>query len=308
MQDSSDLILYRRSLKNKLLIWKILSLVLLLSLCLYYVFDNNISQSSLIKKDYIARISIEGTIFEDDFRETKLQQIANDPKIKAVILHVNSPGGSVFGGESTYRALRKIAEKKPVTVVMRTIATSAGYMIAAAADHIVALESTTTGSIGALSISGDITELAKKIGVNLFVTKSGSLKAEPMPFTKPNVEVEEYTQQIVDDHFKMFLKIVKSRRKLTNANIDMISDGRVMTGAQALTINLIDMIGGEEESLKWLSEKKKISSSLKVADVSLKEKKSQDPFSILRSISFSTSVFDKYIKNIFFTDGKFMSL
>ena len=274
MKIPPDFIVYRKKLKEKAALWRNIALLVSAILALYYILPTipKYSKKSTAN-NYIARIAIEGTISENRTQEEKLKKIANNNKIKAAIIHVNSPGGTMFGGESTYYAIREIAKKKPVVVVMGSFAASAGYMISTAADYLVARNSTLTASIGVLFISADITELAKKIGVKFIVLKSGDLKAEPMPFKKMDEETKRYTMETIMDNYDIFVNMVSERRKLPKSEVLKIADGRVMTGRQALSYKLIDAIGGEDIALKWLQDKKSISKDFKVVDVSLSKKK-----------------------------------
>jgi len=180
------------------------------------------------------------------------------------MVRINSPGGTVVGGEALHRTLLKVGKNKPVVAVMGDLATSAGYMIAIAADHIVAREGTITGSIGVLFQTAEVTELLAKIGITVDSIKSGPLKAEPSPFEKLTPEARRATQQLVDDMFDMFVGMVASQRRMSLPEARALADGRVFTGGMALKNGLIDAIGGEEEARHWLAEKKGIDVSLPV--------------------------------------------
>lgn len=273
MKISPDFLLYKEELKKRISLWRNFALLALFAFVFYYMLSNYGFKQSTAIKDYVARITIDDTILEDSAREKKLRALANDKKVKAVILYVNSPGGSMFGGESTYLALRKIAEKKPLVAVMGTVAASAGYMIAIAADHVVAQNSTITGSIGTLIISAEISELAKKIGVNFIVLKSGDLKAEPLPFHALNQKVKEATMSMLMDNYEVFVDMVTERRKLNRHDVYKIADGRAFTGRQAIDNKLIDAIGNEDEALRWLQDKRAVDKKLSVLDFNINNEK-----------------------------------
>src|SRR5690606_398257 len=138
---------------------------------------------------HIAMVKVEGTITEDEDLLDRLERIRKSPSVKALILNIDSPGGTTVGGEATFDAVRKVAAVKPVVAQVGTLAASAGYMIASAADHIVARQTSIVGSIGVLIQYPDITGLMDKLGVKLEEVKSAPLKAEPSPFN-PTTEEE----------------------------------------------------------------------------------------------------------------------
>jgi protease IV len=300
MKIPPDFLLYRKKLKSQAALWRNIALAVMTLFALYYVLSTvpkyyNKSSSG----NRIARVSIESEISEDRTREEKLKKIADNDKIKAVIVHINSPGGTVFGGESTYYAIREIAHKKPVVVVMGSFAASAGYMVSIAADYIIARNSTLTGSIGVLFISADVTEFAKKLGIKPIILKSGRLKAEPLPFKKMDEEVREYTMETIMDNYEIFVNMVSERRKLSKKSLLKIADGRVMTGRQALSYNLIDEIGGEDVALKWLHEKKSINKGLKVVDVSLAKKKRMIDQLLIEPLDSTKAWIIQYFNKVF---------
>lgn len=264
-----DILLDRIKLKQSVVKWRnvaILTITLaLLSLAVGVVDDKGVN----VPTDHIAKITIDGVIFEDEDRDKILQTIKEDKNVKAVIVYVNSPGGTIVGGENLYYNLREIAAVKPIVTVMGSLAASGGYMTAIASDHIIARAGTLTGSIGVLMQSFDVTELGKKVGVGFETYKSGKLKAAPSPFEKTDPEVALAINESIADSFDLFLGMVVERRALSQKEIDGIKDGRVLTGRQALKLKLVDEIGGQEQALKWLQEKKGVSKKLKVINVKL---------------------------------------
>ena len=224
---------------------------------------------------HIARIEITGVIEDDLARNEKFTQIADDPHVKAVILHLNTPGGTVVGGESLYNIIKNIRAKKPVVAVMGDMATSAGYMIALGTDRIYAHNGTLTGSIGVLLQSVEITELAKKIGVTMDTVKSAPLKGSPSPFEKMSPAVRTSMQNVINSFYIIFIDMVVRERKLSRAAVFELADGRVYTGVQALNLKLIDAIGDEQEALAWLKQNRKIDTSIAIRDVNLEPKQSK---------------------------------
>ena len=256
----ADYLVDRSRLKRRLTFWRTTAIVVAVALVALAVGQF----TGIGSKAYIARLDIQDIIVNDTERLQAIEDAADDPNIRAVIVRINSPGGTVVGGEAMYRALLKVRKKKPVVAVMGDLATSAGYMIAVAADHIVAHEGTITGSIGVLFQTAEVTGLLGKIGVSVDTIKSGPLKAEPSPFSKLTPEVRRATQQLVDDMFDMFVGMVAKQRRMTRPEVRALADGRVFTGRMALKNGLIDAIGGEDEALKWLTEKKGVDPRLPV--------------------------------------------
>jgi protease-4 len=177
MNISPDYLIERKRNKAQIARWKILSLILFLAIA--FISGNRIFgskdvslSSSGIKSDYIASILLEEIIYDNLARVRKLEKLAEDKHVKAVIIHINSPGGSVVGSEMLYDAFRKIAKNKPVVVVMDSVAASGGYLIALGADYIIAHNGTITGSIGVLMEMAEITELAERIGIKFNNFKS----------------------------------------------------------------------------------------------------------------------------------------
>jgi len=238
-------------------------------------------------RPYIARLDVEKVIVNDQDRLDALEAILDDPNVKALVLAVNSPGGTVVGGEALYHSLVRVNKKIPVVAVMGDLATSAGYMIAVASDHIVAREGTITGSIGVLFQTAEITELLGKLGVSVETIKSGPLKAEPSPFKKLTPAVRRSTQILVDDMFDMFTGMVAKQRNMTRQRVQSLADGRVFTGRMALKEGLIDAIGGEREALQWLTENKGLDENLPVRKLKIK-RDVKDWFEHLSSLARKT--------------------
>jgi protease-4 len=243
--------------------------------------------SGATSRSYIARLDVEKLIVNDSDRLKALDAIIGDSNVKALLVTINSPGGTVVGGEALYHALVRAGDKFPVVAVMGDLATSAGYMIAVASDHIVAREGTITGSIGVLFQTAEITDLLGKLGISVEAIKSGPLKAEPSPFKKLTPVVRQATQTLVDDMFDMFVGMVASKRNLTPLKVRSLADGRVFTGRMALKEGLIDAIGGEREALQWLTEKKGLDENLPIRKLKIK-RDVEDWFEHLSSLARKT--------------------
>jgi protease-4 len=251
-----EIIMYIDQLKRKLNKWRVLFFIVL-TISAVIVFNNLSPQpNKVIKKNYIARIYINDVIFMEQERLENLRRLEQDHTAKAVIVHINSPGGSTVGGESLYNAFKRIAEVKPVVMLMDEVAASGGYMTAVAGERIYAHRSTITGSIGVIMQSAEVTELAEKIGVNFSIFKSSPLKAAPSPMEKVTEEARRVTMEGIEQAYNVFLDIVEEGRKIERNKLKKIADGRVYLGDKALELGLIDAIGGEREAIQWLEEDK----------------------------------------------------
>ncbi len=266
MSLDADHVVERRRLKRSLLFWRMLGIAAIAAAVVAAVGKFDLVQH----QDHVARIVIEGLILEDQARDDTLKEIAEDDKTKALLVKINSPGGTYVGGEALYTSLRQVADSKPVVALMGTTATSAGYMTALASDHIVARASTLTGSIGVILQTADFTGLLDKIGIKPEIVKSGALKAQPNPLEKFSPAARKATKAVVMDFYDQFVTLVSERRSLSRDKVLALADGRVFSGRQAKDNGLIDTIGAEPEARKWLAETHKIADSLPVKDVKVK--------------------------------------
>jgi protease-4 len=214
----------------------------------------------------IARVTIGGTITTDAARQKMFEDIAEDDTVKAVIVSINSPGGTTAGGEELYEALGKLREKKPVVAVISELGASAAYMTAIASDRIFARRLSIVGSIGVLFQHVNAGKLLETIGVDLDKVQTGPLKAEP-DIDEPMVgEVRQSLQALVDDSFAWFVDIVAERRALPRPQVLTLADGRIVTGRQAVDLKLIDAIGGEAEAIAWLESDRQVAADLAVVN------------------------------------------
>ena len=268
MTPEGDLIVDRRRLKRRLAIWRTAAVVAVVALAVAMVGPD---RATIATPSHVARLTVSGVILEDRERDEALAKLAKDPKAKALLVSVDSPGGSFVGGESLYRALRRVAEHKPVIAVMGSLATSAGYMAAIAAEHIVAYEGTVTGSIGVLMQTTDVTGLLEKLGVKAEAIKSAPLKAVPSPFEALTDSGREATRAVVADMYGRFIEMVAERRGLDRPAAAGLADGRVYTGRQAVANRLIDSLGGEPEARAWLEREKGIAATLPIREVTVGE-------------------------------------
>jgi protease IV len=255
MMANADEILDRRRLRRKLGFWRIVSLLLAAAAALGAFFAVGGGFGGGLSKYHIAKVRIVGPITEDEELIGRLADIENSDKAKGLIIMIDSPGGTTAGGEAIYEAIRKIAAKKPVAAQIGTLGASAGYMIAVAADHVVARQSSIVGSIGVIFQYPDISELLGKVGVKVESIKSSPLKAEPNFFTPSSEEAKTMIRKMILDSYDWFVGIVDERRPFDRTQTLALADGSVFTGRQALQNKLIDELGGEAEARKWLTGK-----------------------------------------------------
>lgn len=275
MNISRDYLIERKRNKTSLGRWKIFTLFLLI--ILIFIIGNKLEKipfglNGFFEEDFIARTVIEEVILDDYNRHNILEEIANDDKIKAFIVHINSPGGSTVGSEMLYNSFRKIAEKKPIVIVMGSVAASGGYLAALGGDYIIAHNGTITGSIGVILQTAQVTALAEKLGIKFHNFKSNALKASPNPTEELTSEVTEAIMENVYDVYDYFALLVAKRRNLEINYVKRIADGRIYSSQKALELKLIDAIGNEEDGIKWLRDKRNISKDLKIINVKLKPK------------------------------------
>lgn len=263
MSLDADIRADRRRLKRRLTFWRLAAVIAALAAILVTLNRNQ----PIFESAHIARLSVDGIILDDPDRNELLDKVKDDATIKAVIVRIDSPGGTVVGGENLYRHLRAIAAVKPVAVTMGEMATSAAYMTAIAGDRVFARQGSITGSIGVILQTTDVTGLLAKLGITTEALKSAPLKAVPSPLEPLTPEAKEATMAVIRDVFDMFKGLVAERRALTAEEVDKLADGRVYTGRQALKNGLIDEIGGEMEAVQWLGRAYGIDTRLPVRDL-----------------------------------------
>ncbi len=217
-----------------------------------------------ISGDTIARIEIDGTIASDPKRLEVFDTIAESADVKAVVIAINSPGGTTAGGEELYEAISKLRASKPVVAYVKELGASAAYMAAIAADRIFVRRLSIVGSIGVLFQTTDASKLMHTIGVDLDKVASGPLKAEPDIDEPMTPEVRASLQALVDDSFSWFVDVVAERRGMTRAEVLPLADGRILTGRQGIADRLVDEVGGEAEAIAWLEANKSIKPDLPV--------------------------------------------
>ncbi|MBI3505992.1 MAG: signal peptide peptidase SppA [Proteobacteria bacterium] len=247
-----ELLVERRRLKRSRSLWRTLAVVVVAGAIALFVGKSGIARQY---SPYVAELRLAGIIVDDTDLIEALEDAMDEGAAKALVLRIDSPGGTVVGGESFFRTVRKIAETKPVVAVLGEVAASGGYMVAIAADHIVAREGTITGSIGVILQTTDVTGLMGMLGVKAEAIKSAPLKAVPSPFEPLTEAGRTATRALVEDMYDMFVGMVAERRGMDRPQALALADGRVFTGRQAKANGLIDELGGIAEARDWLAEK-----------------------------------------------------
>lgn len=219
----------------------------------YYAYGEIIDQASSM---FSTEHNIIGKETVDD-----LNKLAKDDDVKAVVLRVNSPGGSAKASEEIAHAITKLKEKKPVVVSMGGCAASGGYMISAYGDYIFAEPTTITGSIGIFGLIPNVSELATgKLGITFDGTKTNQYTdfEENLVFGKDNAQELKFMQTYVDRGYQSFLDIVADGRKSTREQIHEVAQGRVWLATDALPIKLVDQLGSLDDAVKKAAELAKL--------------------------------------------------
>lgn len=245
--------------------WRLLALVAVAILALCWLWSDDDTTG-----DHIAVVQLTGFIDTTLVQQQTFHDIADNKDAKALLVYIDSPGGSVTGGMDIFSSLRSIAERKPVVAVMGNMATSAGYLAALGADYIIANEASITGSVGVLMPLVDATGLAQKLGIKSEEITSGKLKTVTSPLYKRSVSDTAYLQDTVNDLNAMFLTKVKERRKPTPETMKLVSDARVLSGRTAKALGLVDELGGYTQAIAWL-QGKKVGKNLPEYEYSLEE-------------------------------------
>lgn len=276
MSLDADAIVDRRRLRRKLTFWRVAAVVVVLLAIAGAVFavgPNRFSRPG----DYIARIRIQGLIRNNQDRVEALNRLARS-RARAVIVHIDSPGGTTAGSQQLYDSLRDLQAKKPMVVVVDGLAASGAYIAALSSDHIIAEDTSLVGSIGVLFQFPNFTDVLKTIGVKVESIKSSPLKAAPNGFEPTSPEARAAIESVVLDSYAWFKNLVQSRRQMSESQLAAVADGRVFTGRQAVPLKLIDGIGNEKTALAWLEKEKHVPATTPVRNISLEPRFSELSF------------------------------
>jgi protease IV len=278
MSLDSDIIVDRRRIRRKLTFWRVMAaLIAIAAIAGFALIATPGARGSFASAGSIARVQIDGLIRSDSERTRALERLENS-QAAAVIVHVNSPGGTTAGSEQLYDSLTRLKAKKPLVVVVEGLAASGGYITAIASDHIIAQQSSLVGSIGVLFQFPNFTELLKTVGVKVEEVKSTPLKAAPNGFEPTSPEARAALDALVKDSYAWFKDLVKQRRGMDDTQLEKVVDGRVFTGRQAIDLKLIDQLGDEKTAVTWLEEQKGVKKGLSVRDYKLEPRFGDLPF------------------------------
>ena len=262
----AESVIDRRRLKRRVTIWRIAAVALgVLFVGTLLLGDQEMTSSAGILP-HVARVTVDGVITDDRKVQELLERVAKADQVKAVILDINSPGGTTTGGEAMYEAVRRLAEKKPVVAVCGTLATSAAYIVAIATDRIFVYGNTITGSVGVIFQWAEVTELLHTLGIKVEEVKSGPLKAVPSPFEPMDQRGRELTEEMVQEAKTWFVDLVAERRKIEPNSVPGLTEGRIYSGRQAVELKLADQIGDEETAMSWLRTERDVPAGLNVVD------------------------------------------
>jgi protease-4 len=268
MSLDADAIVDRRRLRRKLTFWRVSAVILavlaIAGAVIVWVPGARLTPSA----GTIARIKIEGLIRNNRDRVEALERLGRS-RARAVIVHIDSPGGTTAGSQQLYDALRALQAKKPMVVVVDGLAASGAYIAALSADHIIAHDTSLVGSIGVLFQYPNFTQALKTLGIEVESIKSTPLKAAPNGFEPTSPEARAAIQAIILDSYAWFKDLVKSRRHLDDAQLAAVDDGRVFTGRQGLPLKLVDALGNEQSARAWLAKERKVPATTPIRDYSL---------------------------------------
>ena len=278
MSLDADLIVDRRRMRRKLTFWRVFAIVIFALAVIGAAVQVSDRTGFAGAGAYIARVTIKGLIRDDQERVQQLDRLARSSTARAVVVHVDSPGGTTAGSEQLYDALMRLKDKKPLVIVVDGLAASGGYITALAGDHIVAKQTSLVGSIGVLFQYPNVADLLDKIGVKVESIKSSPLKAAPNGYEPTSPEARAAIESIIKDSYAWFRGLVQDRRHLNDDELQAVADGRVFTGHQGIGLKLVDEIGDERAGIAWLASAKSVDSKLPVRDYQLHSRFGDLPF------------------------------
>lgn len=246
---------------------------------LYFVFGSfspkgSLDELSLRGGNRIALVKIIGVIYDPQPILEQLEKIEESASVKAVVLRLETPGGSIAASQEIYRKLAFLRDdcKIPIIASMGNVAASGGYYVALGADTIIANPGTITGSIGVIFSIPQYFRLLDKLGVGQEVIKSGKFKDTGTPFRSLSMPEKEYLQGLIDDSYQQFVETVTLERDLDQEQVKQLADGRVYTGRQAQEKDLIDLLGGYTDAVSLAAELGGISGKPQVVNLEKKHK------------------------------------
>jgi protease-4 len=285
MSLDTDVIVDRRRMRRKLTFWRVAAVLVAIAAIVAIASVTRRGDNLLASGgDYIARIKIGGLIRNDQDRVDALKKLEKS-SAKAVIVRIDSPGGTTAGSEQLHEALRGVAAAKPLVVVVDGLAASGAYIAAMSSDHIIAQETSLVGSIGVIFQFPNVSQLLNTVGVKVEEIKSSPLKAAPNGYEPTSPEARAAIESLVKDSYDWFHDMVRDRRHMDDETLQRVTDGRVFTGRQGLGLKLVDQLGNEQTALDWLAKEKGVKADTPVRDWDLKPR-----FSDLTMLHLATRI------------------
>ena len=252
-----------------------------------YFLGSSTGKRSLSLGDHVGVVTVEGVLRDSQDIVRQVEEFSRDEGIKAVVVRIDSPGGGVTPSQEIYDSLVELKTKKKIVVSMGSVAASGGYLIACAADKIVANPGTITGSISAIMHFANAEELLKKIGLKSSTVKSGKFKDIGSPTRPMTPEEKALIQALVDDTYDQLLDVIARDRKIPKEALRKIADGRVFTGRQARKLGLVDDLGGMDYAVRLAG---KISGIKGKPEVAYPTKKKSNLWELILQQTISTLV------------------
>ncbi|MBN2332106.1 MAG: signal peptide peptidase SppA [Deltaproteobacteria bacterium] len=255
-------------MKKMLLILLILVLITMISIIVIGYFINTDKRSG---NDQIGLIHVRGVIIDAQETIAQLDEMADDPHIKAIIIRINSPGGAVAPSQELYDEIKRIRSIKPVYSSLGTVAASGGYYVACATQKIYANPGTLTGSIGVIMQFANWEKILAKLGVDNTVVKSGPYKDIGSPLRSMSKAEEKLLQEMINDVYNQFVVAVTESRDIPLDSLLTLADGRVFSGRQAYDCGLVDTLGSLQQAVRDLAREVGIAGKPEVTEI--KEKR-----------------------------------
>ncbi len=252
-----------------------------------YFLGSLTGKRSLSLSDHVGVVTVEGVLRDSQDIVRQVEEFSRDEGIKAVVVRIDSPGGGVTPSQEIYDSLVELKTKKRIVVSMGSVAASGGYLIACAADKIVANPGTITGSISAIMHFANAEELLKKIGLKSSTVKSGKFKDIGSPTRPMTPEEKALIQDLVDDTYDQLLDVIARDRKIPKEALRKIADGRIFTGRQARKLGLVDDLGGMDYAVRLAG---KISGIKGKPEVAYPSKKKSTLWELILQQTISTLV------------------
>lgn len=265
MTSESDYLVDRRRMRRKLTFWRVAAF-LAAAIAIIGTGVAFAGRQLFASSAHIARITVNGFITGDRKTLELIESLGRNRAANAVVVTINSPGGTVTGSEALFLALRELSAKKPTVAVVEGMAASGGYIAAMGTERIVAQHTSLVGSVGVVFQLPNFVRLLDTVGVKIETVKSSPLKASPNPLEVTTPASEAALAALVADNFAWFRDLVGERRGLTGDGLTGVADGRVFTGHQAVGLKLIDEVGGEKQAVAWLVKAKGVTADLPVRE------------------------------------------